>query len=183
MRTFITLEFTSEIKNKIKEVQDIIRQNSFRGSFKHMDNFHLTLKFLGESTDAVIEGICRDLIVELEDFKKIQLNLKGLGIFGENRDINTIYIDVSGDVDKLSRLQGIVDLVSNGQGYKQEKRYTPHITIAQKVALKLPFNELCMKIKDEIASNIVFNEVVIMKSEQLGNRRLYTPLKKIPLGN
>ncbi|MBP7073670.1 MAG: RNA 2',3'-cyclic phosphodiesterase, partial [Clostridia bacterium] len=52
MRTFIGADFSRDIKDSIAGVQHIVRENSERGRFKYVGNFHLTLKFLGEIEQA-----------------------------------------------------------------------------------------------------------------------------------
>ena len=50
MRTFIGIDFDIELKKKIRDLQSIVRENSQKGRFKYIGNFHLTLKFLGDIT-------------------------------------------------------------------------------------------------------------------------------------
>jgi 2'-5' RNA ligase len=182
MRCFITLEFNKETKEKIAEVQKVIRNNSKKGRFKYIDNFHITLKFLGEIDEQKINDIYNDLLLELKNFKSFALNLNGIGAFGISNFIKTIYIKLTGQIQVLNKLAFIVDKVTTKYGFKQEHKYTPHITVAQDVELNISFNELEKILNKEFCKCVIFDKVVIMKSEQVFNKRVYTPLKIINLG-
>lgn len=181
MRTFITLEFDKKTKEEIMKVQNFIRENSTRGRFKYIDNFHLTLKFLGETDFEKIDLIHRDLSVKLKDFNEFKLCFTGIGAFGIGDVIKTIYIKTCGSTEVLENIVKIIDRTAYSFGFKMENRYTPHVTIAQDVELKFTFNELQDRLKNKFYREVFFNRVVIMKSEQIGNRRVYTPLKTILL--
>jgi 2'-5' RNA ligase len=181
MRTFITLEFGPEVKEKIAKVQKTIRENSQSGRFKYIDNFHLTLKFLGEADSNKIELLYDGLEKRLQGVKRFSVNLEGIGAFGLRETIRTIYIGISGDTDTLKRAAEAAEEAACSAGYKRENSYSPHITIAQDVKLRVPFEKLKEKLSGKFISNINFDRVIIMKSEQIGNRRVYTPVKTIQL--
>jgi 2'-5' RNA ligase len=181
MRTFITLEFDNDTKKKIADVQSIIKQNSESGRFKYIDNFHITLKFLGEIDSNKLKSICDELVENLKDEKTFSLILNGLGAFGSGEIIKTIYIKTEGEVSKLAHLAKIVDSAAVKHGLKPERSYTPHVTIAQEVKLNKSFDELQREINSGIFEEILFDRVVIMKSEQIGKKRVYTPIKTINL--
>jgi 2'-5' RNA ligase len=72
MRTFVTLEFDKKTKEYISGIQNLIRQKSMKGRFKYIDNFHLTLKFLGEADREQIDTIYDELLLKLAGQKGIQ---------------------------------------------------------------------------------------------------------------
>lgn len=181
MRSFITLEFEKETKENIKKVQNIIRAKSIEGRFKYIDNFHLTLKFLGEVDSITIENIYTKLCIELKSFESFKLIIGGVGAFGLGDVIRTIYLDTKGETNKLFNLVKAVEGACQSCGFKKEKAYAPHITIAQDVRLNIPFQKLKQEI-DEIYNEIIcFDKVIIMKSEQIQGKRIYTPIKTIKL--
>lgn len=181
MRSFVTLEFSKEIKEKIVEIQSFIRENSEYGRFKYIGNFHLTLKFLGEVENNIINSIGEDIAKETRYESPFFISLYGIDRFGTDDIIKTIYIKIEGDKNKLLMLAKKIDWVCSKYGYKTEKFYTPHITIAQEVKLILPFENLKKQLDYEFCKNILFDRVTIMKSEQIENKRIYTPIKIIYL--
>jgi 2'-5' RNA ligase len=181
MRSFVSFEFSKITIDKIAEIQSIIRKNSEFGRFKYIGNFHLTLKFLGEVEDKIINSIGEDISKATKDENSFLLNLKGIGAFGTGDIIKTIYINIEGEKEKLTRLVKKIDGVCQEYGFKTEKLYTPHITIAQEVKLTIPFESLKENLNYEFCKNIVFDRITIMKSEQIENKRKYTSLKTIYL--
>ena len=181
MRTFITLEFDEKTKENIAGIQNLIRQKSIKGRFKYIDNFHLTLKFLGETTDAQINIIYKELLLKLVNQREFCINLCGIGCFGPGKIIKTIYIKADGDVNILSEVARKADEAASKAGFELDNKYTPHITIAQDVALCVPFEELRKELEEKISYKVTFDKVTIMKSEQIGYKRIYTPIKIISL--
>jgi 2'-5' RNA ligase len=181
MRSFVTFEFTKETREKIAEIQSVIRKNSECGRFKHISNFHLTLKFLGEVENSKINSIGESIEKEIKDESIFCINLNGIDAFGMGEIVKTIYIKIEGEMEKLSKLVKKIDDVCKIYGFKGERFYTPHITIAQEVKLTVPFGSLKKELNYEFCKNILFDRVTIMKSEQIGNKRVYTPIKYIYL--
>jgi 2'-5' RNA ligase len=181
MRTFITLEFDSETKKKIADVQAHIKHNSESGRFKYTDNFHLTLKFLGEVENSKVNLMYEDLAARLEGAKGFNINLNGIGAFGAGEVIGTIYLNIEGEVSELINLARIVDEAAVKHGFKSDRSYTPHVTIAQQVKLNIPFDKLRQETGSIMFNNIFIDKVVIMKSEQIGKKRVYTPIMTIGL--
>lgn len=181
MRTFITFEFDKSIKDKIYEIQSKIKENSLKGRFKYINNFHLTLKFLGEADEIKIKLINQDLSKKIRGFKPIHITLNGLGCFGKGDIIRTIYIKCNGEVGEIKRIAKIVDEVSQTYGFKSENRFTPHVTVAQDVNLKISIEELKNSLEEYNINGIIFDKVTIMKSEQIDGKRVYTPIYSIPL--
>lgn len=184
MRSFIGINFTREIKEDISKIQAQIRANAARGRFKHIDNFHITLKFLGEISGEQAEkiaGLLEDISKKREAF---QLKLDHIGCFKGRQDIRTLYIGLGGNLPLLTQLNEDVETAVEALGFKRENRpFTPHITIAQDLTLNAPFE----KLKDEIDMSktgiIAVNKIELIKSEQIQNKRIYTPIYSYELKN
>ena len=67
IRTFISVNIPEEIKEKIKEIQEKLPE--FIGKKTESKNLHLTLKFLGEIDEEVLEKVKKRL-------KYIQLKIE-----------------------------------------------------------------------------------------------------------
>ncbi len=121
MRAFIAIDIPEEMQEKIREIQEGLRE-FVTGSFQK-GNFHLTLKFLGEIKEAkkAIKAM-----ESLKDTRKFAVHFSGLGAFPNENYIRVIWIGVS----KGSReLEGISRSLNESLG--QKERYVPHLTIAR----------------------------------------------------
>ena len=128
MRTFIGADFNRDLKNSIAGIQHIVRENSERGRFKYVGNFHLTLKFLGEVQQIKIADISRSLKGIASRHRKIRLNIDKMGYFDGRGSIHALWLGFSGELDKLGALYLDIDEEMYKLGIKREiKAYTPHI--------------------------------------------------------
>jgi RNA 2',3'-cyclic 3'-phosphodiesterase len=182
MRTFIGADFNKDVKDSIAGIQHIVRENSERGRFKYVGNFHLTLKFLGEVQQAKTVDIGKSLKSIASKHQKIHLNIDKIGYFGGKGSIHALWLGFSGELDKLGALYFDMEEEMHRLGMKKEiKTYTPHITIAQDLVLKMPFEELKGKVNFQSFKTIEIGEISLIKSEESGGKRLYTPISTFAL--
>lgn len=83
MRTFIGIDFDIKVKNEIKAIQSIVRENSHKGRFKYMGNFHLTLKFLGDISENQVNIINEVLEKSAQGVGRFSLIVEKLGFLAE----------------------------------------------------------------------------------------------------
>lgn len=182
MRTFIGAEFNRDIKDSIAGIQHIVRENSERGRFKYVGNFHLTLKFLGEVQQTKTADIGRSLKDVAAKYQKIHLNIDKIGYFDGKGSIHALWLGFSGDLDKLGMLYSDIEEEMHKLGIKKEiKAYTPHITIAQDLSLKIPFEKLKEKVDFKSFRAIEIKEISLIKSEESEGKRIYTPISTFSL--
>ena len=182
MRTFIGAEFNREIKDNIAGIQHIVRENSERGRFKYVGNFHLTLKFLGEVQQIKAADIGRSLKEISGRHHKIHLNIDKIGYFDGRGSIHALWLGFSGELDKLGMLYSDIEEGMHRLGLKKEiKTYTPHITIAQDLQLRIPFEKLQEKVDFKSFKPVEIKEISLIKSEEAGGKRIYTPISTFEL--
>jgi len=182
MRTFIGIDFDIKVKNEIKAIQSIVRENSHKGRFKYMGNFHLTLKFLGEISQSQVNVINEVLEKSAQEVGRFRLTIEELGFFGGKGDIRTLWLGLGGDLDSLNALYRNIEEGLGARGFDKEKRpYTPHITIAQDLLLRAGFDELRKIVDLSSIPDIDVSEVSLIKSEQIQGKRVYTPISTFRL--
>lgn len=182
MRTFIGTDFSRETKDRIAGIQHIVREYSERGRFKYIGNFHLTLKFLGEVEEKKIADIGKVLRGIAARHQRLQLKVDKIGFFNGQGSIHALWLGFSGELDKLHGLYSDIEDEMSRLGVKKEmKPYTPHITIAQDLVLKIPFGELESKVSFEGCKPIEIKEISLIKSEEKEGKRIYTPISTFVL--
>lgn len=96
-----------------------------------LDNIHLTLKFLGDTDEALIPSIREILKAAVEGLEPFTIHLVGTGAFPSINRIKVIWIGVE-DADPLDSISKFVDEELHALGFKKEKRgFSPHVTIAR----------------------------------------------------
>ena len=92
------------------------------------ETLHVTLRFFGD----LREDIARDLDDELAAVAAaaFEIELAGVGAFGEGRDIHAIWAGVA-ETPALGRLAKACETAARRAGLKPESRhYRPHVTLA-----------------------------------------------------
>lgn len=157
MRLFIGLELPEALKTEISSFQTQLREDFTRGSWKARDNFHLTLKFLGEVAPSDYPRVCQALehvalMAYNRRFKTFQLSLGGLGVFGLGKEnakghipIRVLWLGMASNPDcDLASLQLLHQWVEDAffkVGFPRDFRpYAPHITLAQDTQAVVPFD-------------------------------------------
>ncbi|WP_416899963.1 MAG: RNA 2',3'-cyclic phosphodiesterase [Minwuia sp.] len=93
------------------------------------ENFHLTLRFIGEADGHQAE----DLIGELSRIHApaFPVQIAGLGIFGDKRRQRQLYADIAPQ-PALSHLAQKCEQVAQRCGFEPERRrFCPHVTLAR----------------------------------------------------
>jgi 2'-5' RNA ligase len=105
----------------------------------HPEDYHITLKFLGETSANQIQQILTLLANVSEATRSFELTEKGWGTFGPHSAPSILWAGVGGDLTSLNILQQKVDLSMVELGFPQENRvFHPHLTIARRYKGKDP---------------------------------------------
>ncbi|HLD98508.1 MAG TPA: RNA 2',3'-cyclic phosphodiesterase [Candidatus Nanoarchaeia archaeon] len=161
MRSFISIDLPDDVTKEITKIQkDIDKLGLIKGKFTEPENFHLTLKFLGEISRSELEAVKEKL--EKIIFKPFSVKIDKIGVFSEDF-IRIVWVSLSGD--GLFELQGMID-DSLGNIFLREYNFMAHITIARPKFIedKKVFLEELNKISFEKKSFLV-DKVNLKKSE------------------
>jgi 2''-5'' RNA ligase len=79
MRVFIAIEFEQPIKDYLNRIQKQIMSYSTDGNFSRPENFHLTLKFIGEVEPSFLGNITAAMAQAVQGIKPFKLGLHSLG--------------------------------------------------------------------------------------------------------
>ncbi|MDR3591479.1 MAG: RNA 2',3'-cyclic phosphodiesterase [Negativicutes bacterium] len=181
MRLFIGIEFPPQVLTALADCQGKLRATTKRGRFKRQENFHLTLKFLGEVADDRVGAFAGPLSEVAGTAQPFSLRLGRLGRFGSGSPVRVVWVDVAGDTEALSELQARVAQAAAGLGFAPENRpWRPHITLAQDVE---PAGE-SLALAEELIAPAAFrvSEFALVLSEERDRRRIYTPIQRFVLG-
>lgn len=97
-----------------------------------LQNFHLTLKFLGDTEDALIPEITNVLQHALKNYKSFEITIKGLGKFSSYGRAKVIWLGVEDTEKTLNKLFTLLNNQLAALGYKQERRFfKAHLTLAR----------------------------------------------------
>lgn len=172
MRLFIAINFCEEIKDKLQNVQNALKEHSLRGNYTTADNLHLTLVFLGEVADARVRVLRQ--VMDGVTGAPFELRMNGVGRFKrDGGDIWWMGVDLS------ESLQTLYDRLYDGvtqNGFSVEKRrFTPHLTLAREVNMKSGF-DLALVSAQIQTFGAAADKISLMKSERIRGKLTYTEI-------
>ena len=130
MRAFLAAEIDEELKDKIAEVQEQLKEADAPVKFVEPPNLHFTFKFFGEIDEDKSEEIVNAVETKVQNYSPFEISIKGVGIFPNPRYIRVVWLGVE-DSGPFSRLQMALDEDFQKMGFKKERSYVPHLTMGR----------------------------------------------------
>ena len=178
IRTFVSVSVPKEIVNIQSMLKSTIEPKGVKVRWVMNGKMHLTLKFLGNTTQGSIDNLNEALFNAAKSAKVINLSISGTGAFPVKGRPNVLWLGIKGDIDELKQLTVNINNSLEPLGFITEKRdFLPHVTIARiksnqkKIPnisnyLNTTFTELPMKIV----------KISLMQSESFSKGTFYTIL-------
>ncbi len=154
MRLFYAINFNEKEKSYFLEAQKRIKEVSTKASFTLKDNFHLTLNFVGETTNAQLN----DLLQKLEAINTKPFTLKFNRLDTFRGDLWYVAAQENNQLTKLN------NYLSNSN----KNRFLAHVTIARRVLLKDHVID-----KDLEKLTVEVNKISLMESKRIDGRLTY----------
>ncbi|HHV47071.1 MAG TPA: RNA 2',3'-cyclic phosphodiesterase [Tissierellia bacterium] len=178
MRAFIAFDFPEQLKNQLYQIQNLLKNISYGGSWVSKDNFHITLKFLGEIEEGYVEGIGR--VLKTISLSNVPINIKvnNIGYFNrKNNEYGIVWLGLEGDMDRLNAIYDFIEDNMNQMGFPKERRkFSPHITLVRRMRTNMDFNKVRNIIVPYLGNQYKLDNIALMKSEVIMNKRVYTPI-------
>ena len=178
IRTFVSVSVPKEIVNIQSMLKSTVEPKGVKVRWVMNGKMHLTLKFLGNTTQGSIDNLNEALFNVVKSAKVINLSISGTGAFPVKGRPNVLWLGIKGDIDELKQLTVNINNSLEPLGFITEKRdFLPHVTIARiksnqkKIPnisnyLNTTFTELPMKIV----------KISLMQSESFSKGTFYTIL-------
>lgn len=181
MVVFIAIELDNELKNRICEcIRTGVRPLCRGGRWVDSRNYHLTLKYIGRVGKQQIDELYRLLDQAVGRFRSFTLTTDSIGSFGKLRDgrARVLWLGTKGDGAVLQNLREYIENKTVELGFKTDKRFSPHITIARDVRLTRQLDG----IKAMRPTSFAVNSVSLVESRLERGKRVYIPLSVHKLG-
>jgi 2'-5' RNA ligase len=134
MRTFIAIRFSPQVDRALWQVVEQLRRaDKLRGvKWVEPGNIHLTLQFLGEVEEKLLDQIASGLRKELADFPAFEASLSGLGAFPDRSRPRVIWAGVAQGARELEQLSARVQEANRALGFTPEDRpFRAHVTLGR----------------------------------------------------
>lgn len=181
IRVFFAIEFNDQVKQYLYGIQQQIMQHSLKGNFTHIENFHLTLKFIGEVEPEKITNLQKAVDETAVMHKCFDLNFGGIGCFSRG-DKKIIWLGLERNIELKQLYQKLAEVLQKYGYSNDEDEYRPHITLGREVILKADLN----KLKEVISIKpikIIAESISLMESTRVDGKLTYVPLYIKKLAN
>jgi RNA 2',3'-cyclic 3'-phosphodiesterase len=189
-RLFVAVTVPDGIKSKIQEAQaelrQVLTQRSVRWSRR--DQFHLTLRFLGDVDETRVEALAEALRAACRGFGALHLRAEKVGFFPDLRYPRVAWVGVQDQAEQLPRLQQAVEAASASfTTQKKEERFTGHVTLARIKGIERQEAEALGKaaaaMADRVFGQWTTYQVALMRSELLPKGARHSTVATIALAD
>lgn len=132
IRLFYGIDLSGEVKDTVTDFLNEYKKLNDNIKWVKPDNFHITLRFLGDTTIdklASLKRITDSLVVE---FSREKFSLKGVGCFPNVRYPRILWLGISGVSEYLKSVYKSLNEHLLDVGIPEDTRvFKPHITIGR----------------------------------------------------
>ncbi len=182
MRAFIAIEVSDEVRDNLLKAQERIGNKAAKIKFVERENFHVTLKFLGEIDEATAEEVKKSLAEIAKKHKKHRVRVKGVGVFPNPSYVRVIWAGIEND-EGIKAIAADVEREMRRLGFKREKDFVAHITIGRVKFVK-DKAELAMALKElanEDFGEFEVNAIELKKSTLTPKGPIYETVARFEL--
>lgn len=180
IRLFAALKIPDPV---IKEIIEL-RNKAFPGYHNYKwepeDKIHLTLKFIGEIEEKLVDPVISELEF-IRDYRKFNCSLTRFGFFFKNKEPKILWVGLS-ITDTVFSLVKELNAKLEKFGIQQEKKeFKAHLTLMR---IKRHVDKNFIKSYEDFSiPGIQFTagEIILFKSELMSAGSKYTELKKFIL--
>lgn len=179
---FLGLELGENLKSEIQRYQGNLQLQAQKGKWKDADNFHITIKYIGETEIERIAEI--DSLMEHIEASPFMIHISGLECFRRKEKLGVLYLGISGDGAELGKLYEEIEETMVDAGFRGEKRgYTPHITLGNDILFDGELEEIKEKYRLPVFSSLYVDRVTLFESKKEDGKRIYVPIKQYRFGH
>ncbi|MBM7556029.1 RNA 2',3'-cyclic phosphodiesterase [Halanaerobacter jeridensis] len=186
-RVFIAVELSDVVQGKLDKAQNMLRDCSLNIKWVEKENFHITLKFLGDLTKAEIMEVKEEVAAIAKKSLPFDIIIDGLGAFPNIEYPKVIWAGVEKNKRQLINVHEAIETRMFDLGFEEEKHdYTPHITLGRVRKKEKNYELISEKIEKfpfEIQARQIVDKITVMKSKLTPQGPIYSPVAEFEFGN
>ncbi len=182
-RTFIAVDIHPEknLQSNIQEIKDVLHHEKIK--WVPDNQWHLTLKFLGDTPEEIIQPIIVDISDKIMQLPGMNLHLFSLGLFKSLNNPRILWIGFK-PCETLIKAVKCINEATQKFGFESDnKEFSPHLTIARIKEIKQIKNlgNLIEKYKNTSFGMVTITEIIFYESILKSEGPVYLPMHKFPL--
>ena len=132
MRIFIAVQLSNDVRAKLKEALERLRETGADMRCVKPENAHLTLRFLGKVTGSDAEKIKKAMEKALHGICVFKVSFGGAGAFPGTGAPRVVWTSIRKGEKELCRIRNLLEKTLSQAGIEKEDReYHPHLTLAR----------------------------------------------------
>lgn len=131
LRLFIAVDVPPDVRGLVNEVVAPWRARFPSGRWIPMDNWHVTLVFLGATSPDLLEWITSSLTDVAAATHPFRCRVKGLGAFRSTRRARVLWAGLREDDGAMARLADRLGVALAREFTPERRELTPHLTVAR----------------------------------------------------
>ena len=125
IRLFVAIELPADLRERLAFLQAGLPG----ADWIDPDNFHVTLRFIGEVAEHRLEDI-DELLAGIAP-APFDLSLAGVGSFARGREPTSLWVGLDRSAPLMALQSRLHKALTRADFPSDEKRYTPHVTLAR----------------------------------------------------
>jgi 2'-5' RNA ligase len=182
VRAFLAFEIPESIKAELAAGRELLQAELPRARWVRPEGQHLTLKFLGEVSRAVLDDLVGELTPSLEPVPRVTVQLTGAGFFPSPARPRVAW--VGGRADGADAVVKVIEDAADARGFARERRpWSLHLTQARlnRGWPREAVERFCRWGEGLDLEPFVAVEVVLFSSSLRPTGAVYTALERMPL--
>ncbi len=184
-RLFIAVPVAPYVKDALSELCERWKTGFPFHKWTHSDDYHITIKFLGETEPDAVQHIKRLAEDISARFAPFSLSVGGLGTFGPPSAPQILWAGVNGQLPVLHALQREIEQEMVRLRFpKEERAYRPHLTLARKYRGCVPFLRDSLRqlaVPDDCSPLTWTAQSIVLYESRPQRRPMYAPVAEFPL--
>ena len=187
---FIAISLPEHVKDEIERAQDQLR-SALPGKcvrWARREQWHLTLKFLGDVESRRLEALTTSVRGACTEFGVLQLRAGQIGFFPDARRPRVVWTRVRDWRDRLPSLQRAVETAAAAFTSEVPKpKFTGHVTLGRCRTIKRSqadmLSMLAQGMEDRVLGEWTADRLDIIRSQLSPGGSRYTTLASLPLAH
>ncbi len=182
-RVFVAIVMPEQIKDAMAAAQSELRQAlPERGvTWTTREQFHLTLKFLGNVEVQCVDALNAQLRAGCRGFSPLRLRAERIGAFPNERVPRVIWAGLTDAEGQLLKVQSEVESASHDfSTRKPEQKFTGHVTLGRAKRINRRDSQVLSGLLAGMANRFfgewTSNEIELMRSELAADGARHTPI-------
>ncbi|MDH4158526.1 MAG: RNA 2',3'-cyclic phosphodiesterase [candidate division Zixibacteria bacterium] len=132
MRLFIALPLPREAEEELGRIIFLLKQKGGSVKWVTPKNIHLTMKFLGDTEENLVDSINEQIDAIARDFTPVETAITRLGAFPNLSRPRVIWAGLDKNIEVLAEISGKVEAAVESLGFEREERsFKAHLTLGR----------------------------------------------------